>query len=78
MDTASPPYSPSAIQGRMSRCCRRSRRRLGKPLSFEDSEQYARKLLAEAPGLPANGVLAAMDSTGFYSHPRRLPAGRQG
>jgi thiosulfate reductase/polysulfide reductase chain A len=41
--------------------------RLGKPLSFEDSSEYMRKLLAEAPGLPANGVLAAMDSGGFYS-----------
>ena len=43
--------------------------RLGKPLSFGDSEQYARKLLAETPGLPANGVLTAMDSNGFYSAP---------
>jgi anaerobic selenocysteine-containing dehydrogenase len=43
--------------------------RLGKPLSFEDSEQYARKLLAMAPGLPANGVLTAMDANGFYSTP---------
>jgi thiosulfate reductase / polysulfide reductase chain A len=43
--------------------------RLGKPLSFEDSGEYARKLLAEAPCLPDNGVLAALDSSGFCSAP---------
>lgn len=43
--------------------------RLGSPLSFEGSDEYARRLLAEAPGLPDNNVLTAMDSTGFYSTP---------
>jgi thiosulfate reductase/polysulfide reductase chain A len=43
--------------------------RLGKPLSFEDSGEYARKLLGQTPGLPDNGVLAAMDSGGFYAAP---------